>query len=227
MPSINFRPMRRYKIILWDLDGTLMDTGPGIFAAFRHVQEINGWPEIDDKTLHALVGPPLISSYMNTFNISEEKAIESAHLHRLYQKQSSYQLSTAYPGMAQLLQVLKKRGYLLAVSTLKGEEIARKTLSAGNLTSYFDGIFGVTPDHIKARKSDIINRALNAFSLEKQDAVLVGDSRFDGLGAWENNMPFIAVTYGYGFHNIKEARTWHPLHIAPSVKDLSSFLSKI
>jgi phosphoglycolate phosphatase len=164
---------------------------------------------------------------MNTFNISEEKAIKSAHLHRLYQKQSSYQLSTAYPGMAQLLQALKKRGYLLAVSTLKGEEIARKTLSAGNLTPYFDGIFGVTPDHIKARKSDIINRALNAFNLEKQDAVLVGDSRFDGLGAWENNMPFIAVTYGYGFHNIKEARTWHPLHIAPSVKDLSSFLCKI
>lgn len=219
--------MQRYKIILWDLDGTLMDTGPGIFAAFRYVQKQNGWHEIDDKTLHTLVGPPLISSYMKTFDLTEEKAVEAANLHRLYQKRCSYQLSTAYPGMADLLYTLKKKGYILAVSTLKGEEIARKTLSAGKLTSYFDGIFGVTPNHLKARKSDIINRALKALKIEKQDAILIGDSQFDGLGAWENNMPFVAVTYGYGFHNSEEACAWHPLHVSPSVKDLSAFLSKI
>ena len=227
MPSTTYLPMGHYKAILWDLDGTLMDTGPGIFAAFRHVQKLKGWPEIDDKTLHTLVGPPLVQSYMKTFGISETEGIEASHLHRAYQKKYSYQLSLSYPGMAELLIQLKDRGYLLAVSTLKGEVIARKTLEAGQLDQFFDTICGVTPDHVTAKKSDIMQRALEKISLTTRDALLVGDSRYDAFGAWEKTMPFVAVTYGYGFHSADDAKPWHPLHISDSVDNLHTFLSNI
>ncbi|MGI6556409.1 MAG: HAD family hydrolase [Pseudoramibacter sp.] len=227
MPSTACLPMRHYKAILWDLDGTLMDTGPGIFAAFRHVQKLKGWHEIDDDTLHTLVGPPLVQSYMKTFDLSEEEGIEAAHLHRLYQKQYSYQLSISYPGMDQLLKHLKDRGYFLAVATLKGELIAQKTLEAGHLDQFFDTICGVTPDHVTAKKSDIMQRALEELSLTTHDALLVGDSQYDAFGAWEKTMPFVAVTYGYGFHSTDDAEPWHPLHISDSVDNLHTFLSNI
>ena len=89
----------QYRTVLFDLDGTLMDTGPGIFAAFRHVQQGMKWPALTDKQLRALVGSPLIDSYVKTFGLTPEEGRQAAVMHRRFQIQESYRLASPYPGI--------------------------------------------------------------------------------------------------------------------------------
>jgi phosphoglycolate phosphatase len=215
----------QYRTVLFDLDGTLMDTGPGIFAAFRHVQQTMKWPALTDKQLHALVGPPLVDSYIKTFGLTPEEGRQAAVMHRRFQIRESYRLASPYPGIADFLQQLKNIGCKLGVTTLKGETIARKTLEAGHLAHYFDCIHGVQHDGSNPTKAAIVHRALHTLKTQPQEALLIGDSRYDAVGAWETHVTFGAVTYGYGFADRKSAEKYHPLFIARSVSDLSNFVA--
>ncbi|WP_455129541.1 HAD family hydrolase [Pseudoramibacter alactolyticus] len=215
----------QYRTVLFDLDGTLMDTGPGIFAAFRHVQQGMKWPALTDKQLRALVGSPLIDSYVKTFGLTPEEGRQAAVMHRRFQIQESYRLASPYPGIASFLQNLKDARCKLGVTTLKGEAIARKTLESGHLAHYFDCIHGVQHDGSNPTKAAIIDRALHTLKTQPQEALLIGDSHYDAIGAWETHVTFAAVTYGYGFANYEAAEKYHPLFIARSVSDLSDFVA--
>lgn len=217
----------RYKAVLFDLDGTLMDTGPGIYAAFRYVQQTMGWRELSEAELHALVGPPLVDSYVNTFHLTPEEGAKAAVMHRTFQIKESYKLSTAYLGIKSLLKDLKRHHVNEAVTTLKGETIAKKTLSVDGLDRYLSPICGVTEAGANPTKADIVRRALKTLDCAPEEAVLVGDSHFDAIGANTAGVDFIAVTYGYGFGDDDPPEKYHPLAICPSTDDLRQLLSHL
>ena len=184
------------KHILFDLDGTLTDSGEGIINSARLVFEHYHVPVPDLPTLKAFVGPPLILSLKN-HGIPEDKLEEAIEVYRgRYRVVGMYE-NFPYPGIEDLLKSLKALGHKLYVATSKPEYLAVGILEHFGLAQYFDQIRGADANDGNSRKADVIASVLN--SLDKgQEAIMVGDTIFDVEGAKEMNLPVIGVSWGYG-----------------------------
>ena len=187
------------KLAIFDLDGTLMNTSPGIFAsANMAVQAVGHPPEHDITQLSKFIGPPIVDCFIHTYNLEEAlipKAIECYR--KEYSKNGQYN-AQEYPKMKDTLAQLKARGYLLAVGTLKHEFLARNMMQHFGFSSYFDSIRGADLES-KLTKTDIVNKVLADLSVLPSESVLIGDTLHDLNGALGAKVSFIAVDYGFGF----------------------------
>lgn len=190
--------MKHYELVLFDLDGTLLDTSPGIFNSVRYAESQMGLEPIPDSRLREFVGPPPKSMYRNIYGLNEEQALLAAQKHREYGRNKAIYEAEVYPGIRELLEQLKAAGYKLAVATLKAETIARTILEYYGIAAYFDTIVGMDPQETLTKRMTI--------DLAKErthtsgPAVLVGDSVYDHVGAVEAGVDFLGVLYGFGFH---------------------------
>ncbi len=189
----------KFKLAIFDLDGTLMDTSSGIFAtANKSVELLGRKPELDIEQLNKFIGPPIAQCFVNTYNLEEElipKAIE--HYRKEYLIRGQFG-ARAYPSIKHTLEKLKDRGYLLAVGTLKTESIAISMMDHFGFAPYFSSIRGGC-DTGKLSKADIVNKVLADLNVAASEAVLIGDTVHDEEGAKDANVSFIAVDYGFGF----------------------------
>ena len=184
------------KHILFDLDGTLTDSGEGIINSARLVFEHYHVPVPDLPTLKAFVGPPLILSLKN-HGIPEDKLEEAIEVYRgRYRKIGMYE-NFPYPGIEELLKTLKAQGHKLYVATSKPEYLAVGILEHFGLAQYFDQIRGAAANDGNSRKADVIASVLNSLDAG-QEAIMVGDTIFDVEGAQEMDLPVIGVSWGYG-----------------------------
>ena len=118
----------KYELIIFDLDGTMLDTSPGIFNSVRYAEKKMGFKPIDENQLASFVGPPPKEMYMKTYNVDEETAMQAAKYHREYGREKAVFEASVYNGIPELLNSLKKSGVKLAVATLKSQTIAEKIL---------------------------------------------------------------------------------------------------
>lgn len=217
--------MKKYKAVIFDLDGTLLDTSEGIYKAVRHTEKALGLPPVDDETLPKYVGPPTLHSYKTHYTIDEATAKEAVVHHRRYQGEHGIYEAVPYNGMPALLSMLKESGFLLGVATLKRQDITEATLGAANMLTCFDSVHGIDMAETLT-KSDIINLVLKDLKLSPSEAVMIGDSPYDALGAEESKVDFIGVAYGFGFKSVTEIEGHHPVFIADFVDDLIEFFDR-
>jgi phosphoglycolate phosphatase len=191
----------RYKIALFDLDGTLMNTSPGIFTTANWTMKQLGKPiETDLKQLSKFVGPPLKECFRVTFNLEEELIDEACEIFRKGYDEHGKHLATPYEGMAELLQSLNSNDIICSVATMKYEDPARDMIVEQDLDKYFKVVYGSDVEGIKT-KSSIISQTLKELNIDPRDAVLVGDTQHDLIGAKEAGVDFIGVSYGFGFNS--------------------------
>jgi phosphoglycolate phosphatase len=184
------------KTILFDLDGTLTDSGEGIincaWLALKHF----GLPLPDKETMRVFVGPPLRDSFMR-FGVPEEDVETAIEIYRSRYIPIGMFENTPYPGIKSLLGALKAQGHKLFVATSKPEGMATAILEKFQLAPYFDLICGASLDDTRDSKDKVI-----AYLLEKtggkDDYIMVGDTAFDVEGAAVNGIPTIGVSWGYG-----------------------------
>lgn len=194
----------KYNVVLFDLDGTLLDTSPGIFNSVRFAESQMEFQPISDNKLKSFVGPPPIESYMNNYGVSHEKAVEATKFHRQYGAENGIYEAKVYEGIPELLAQLKDKGYKLGVCTLKRQDIAEKVLNNFELLHYFDTVVGIDNQE-SLTKADTINIALDNLNYsDKSKVVLIGDSMYDADGADKANIDFIGVTYGFGLQKDAE-----------------------
>jgi len=184
------------KCILFDLDGTLTDSGPGILGCARETFIHYGIPLPDDAAMQTMVGPPLRASFLR-FGFTEDQVEEAiVHYRRLYVDHGIFN-NTPYPGILPLVQRLAADGHRLFVATSKPEHMAVAIMEHFGLAPYFECVCGALMDGIRDKKEMVIEYLLEKAGHTAQ-LVMVGDTVFDVLGAKVHNIPTVAVSWGYG-----------------------------
>ncbi len=190
--------MSRYDLVIFDLDGTLADTSPGILNSIRYTQKMLCLPEITLEQMYSHVGPPMDQSYARNFGLSGERLRQAVEYHKEYAVKQGYKEIELYPHITELLDELRSHGIKTAVATLKAHQTALKIFDTFGLADKFDTVIGVDTKN-PMTKSQLIEYCLEKQSCPKNRAVLIGDSSYDAMGAAEAGIDFIAVTYGFGF----------------------------
>lgn len=188
----------RPKLLILDMDGTLADTSPGILDSYRHVADYLGVPVPDDEEMFSRMGGSLPENLARIYGLDAEGARLATDAYRVHYGREGFLKAVPYDGMRELLEAMRAEGIPVAIATMKLEEYARRQVEHWGLSGFFVSVNGSNAlDDFS--KSDLIDRALYSAGVGPGEALMVGDTLNDMMGAAESGVPFMAVTYGYGF----------------------------
>lgn len=215
--------MEKRNYILFDLDGTLSDPGEGIINSLTHALKHFGI-EGDPQILRTFIGPPLVDSFQEHYSFDAEQTAEAIRIYRAHFHDHGLFKNVIYPGIPELLEDLTKAGKKLAIATTKPTVYAMQILEHFKINQFFqeDLVVGSYLDGRRTNKGELIATVLERLGGEPQDKVMIGDRKFDILGAKKNDLAAIGVTYGYGER--EELEALEPTAIAESVHELRELL---
>lgn len=208
--------------ILFDLDGTLTDPKEGIVNSILFALDKLGIQEENINELDTFIGPPLRGSFIARYNLSDNLADNAVTFYREYFSEKGLYENQVYPGVVELLEFLVSQKYQLYLATSKPTIYADKILWHFNLHKYFTGIVGSNLDNTRTDKSEVIAHVVSTYNLQPVNSIMVGDRKHDIIGAKNNSMRSIAVTYGYG--SLEEISLHNPDFIVNSSNELKSIL---
>ena len=216
-----------YKAFLFDLDGTLTESGEGIIRSVQYALIRMGRPCPPPEAVRCFIGPPLLSQFMSFAGMSEEEAGEAVRLYRERFGVIVLWENRLYPGIESLLQRLSRTGVRLAVTSSKPDPYVQRICAHFGLSVFFDPIVGASMDEKKAGKAIVVGETLRRLGLEQdpESALMIGDTAHDVLGARACGVPCAAVSYGYG--NETELLAARPRYFVHTVSELSDLLARL
>jgi phosphoglycolate phosphatase len=191
----------RFSCILFDLDGTIADSAPGITATLAYTFEQLGLPIPTPSELLVYVGPPILDSFRDLAGLNPEISAKALEIYRERYLAHGVTDAVLYPGLDRVLRGIHDAGIPLSLATSKPELPATLILDEFNVTKYFDVITGASADEVRSAKADVVEEALKrlrAIGADTSRPVMVGDRNFDTIGAAAHNVPTIFVEWGYG-----------------------------
>jgi phosphoglycolate phosphatase len=183
------------RLVLFDLDGTLVDSTPGIWASIRFAAAELGLPEPTPGQLRAMVGPPLQDGFAGAFGLTGDDVDRAVAAYRVHYEAGAMFDAAVYPGIPQLLAGLRAEGAVLAVATSKPEPFAVRILEHAGLLPEFASVHGATLDGAVRHKDQVVAAALAAHP-DGERPVLIGDRSHDVLGARAHGLPCIGADWG-------------------------------
>lgn len=213
------------KYLLFDLDGTLTDSKEGILNAVVYALSKFGIEEKDRTRLMTFIGPPFYDNVIEQYGLSPDDAEIAVKYFREYYAQNGMYENTVYEGITDMLDALKKDGKTLILATSKPEAFACRILEHFSLDRYFDKVFGATLDGSRRKKTDVIAYALMDLGIAANDAVMIGDRKYDVEGGHNCGLLSVGVLYGYG--DREEMVAAEADMIAADVDELKKILEKI
>lgn len=211
------------KSILFDLDGTLTDSGEGIINCAALALERLGVPVPDRETMRVFVGPPLHDTFRR-FGVPEDQVDEAIRIYRSRYVPIGKFENFPYPGIRELLEKLRSQGHRLFVATSKPEEMAVEVLEHFDLARFFEHICGASLDRSRSTKDAVIAYLLERYGADGQ-VVMVGDTVYDILGAAAHHIPAVGVAWGYG--SVGEMEKAGAAAIAATMDELFSILQAL
>lgn len=218
--------MNKYKVAVFDLDGTLFNTKRGIVKAIKKTIETEGLKMLRDDEFDQFIGPPIQNTFARVYGLTQEEGANIANTFRNFYHLDEYILEAdEYPGMRDTLNKLTQNGYCLALATFKREEMAHNICRHFGYDRFIGSIHGSDIKN-KRTKQDIIEICLNDYDCcGGCDAVMIGDSEFDAKGAEAAGVDFIGVTYGFGFRSKEDIYRFPGSVAAGSPEELFDVLS--
>lgn len=193
--------MKKYDVIIFDLDGTLSNSGEGITKSVQYALEKLNIQE-DLENLKHFVGPPMKEEMMRSYHFTEEQAMEAVRLYRERYTPIGIYETSLYAGTTELLEDLKQSGKIIAMATSKPQAMAEEVLKYLKIENYFDFVMGADMVGGKQSKAEVLNALFEVLpTKEKAKMLMVGDTIFDVQGAKAVNVDCIGVSYGYGDRN--------------------------
>ena len=215
-------PQTGFDAVLFDLDGTLTESGEGIVRSAAHALRKLGAPTLSEDILRRFVGPPLLESFMRYGGLTEARALRAVELYRERYLDVGWKENRVYPGIPELLAELKTRGARVILASSKPELSCRRVLDYFGLLAHFDAVCAIRWDEHHADKAEIVRRALSELPGGLR-ACMVGDRRYDMEGARANGVFALGVSYGYGSREELEAAGADA--VADTVEDLRGILT--
>src|SRR5690554_315884 len=179
-----------WSCILFDLDGTIADSAPGITASLSYMFEAMGRPVPTQEELVAWVGPPILDSFRDLAGMTPVESAQALAIYRKHYLEHEVGGSPVFAGVPKVLRSIHERGVPLSLATSKPEFPASVILDHANLTQYFRVISGSSVDEIRSAKKDVIEEALRRFRMigaDLSNPVMVGDRFYDIEGAAEQD----------------------------------------
>lgn len=212
------------KAVIFDIDGTLLDTTKGIRSSVNYVTKKFNLKQLTDSEFKDFLSySPITASFSNVCKTDEKMSqICGGEFISIY-KQKFLHLAHVYDGIVDLLNYLKENHYKLGVATYKNEENAKIMLSKLKLDKYFDKICGSTDDKTRTKK-EILDACIDSLNIDNSECIFIGDSKTDALASSESKVPFIGVTYGFGFKTIDDIKPYNPVLIAETPTKMLEWL---
>ncbi len=215
--------MKTYTNIIFDLDGTLTDPALGITNSVMYALEKYGIQVPDRSELLKFIGPPLIDSFQEFYDLSREEAKTAVEYYREYYRTKGIFENSVFPGIEDLLRSLKENGKKQMVATAKVEQFANIVLEHFGLAEYFTCVAGSNLDSTRTHKDEIILSVLERCGItDREHTVMIGDRMHDILGAEKAGIDSIGVLFGYGTK--EELENAGAYLLAQSVDDLRAIL---
>jgi phosphoglycolate phosphatase len=196
--------MKNYKLVIFDLDGTILDTSEGILASVEYAIQQLCLPPLTQEEMLTFIGPSVQESFAKYYGLSDRSLQEAVDVFRNNYSNRNLLLAKPYENIYSVFDYLCKNNITPAIATYKREDYALKLLKYFHFDKYTNIMFGADNEN-KLKKKDIILKCMEK-SKEKalQNIVVIGDTLYDATGAADLNLDFIAVTYGFGFRNKSE-----------------------
>jgi len=215
--------MKNYKVVLFDLDGTLSDPKIGITKSVQYALQKAGVMVNDLDELEPFIGPPLQVSFQEIYGFNDTQITQAIRYYRERFTERGMFENKLYEDIPALLAHLKQQGYILTIATSKPTVFAEQIVKYFQLESYFDLVIGSHLDGSCSDKSEIIAEVLQQLdSYPKDQFIMIGDRKYDLIGARENQIDAIGVTYGFG--SLEELKNEEPTYIVDHVNDLLKYL---
>lgn len=189
------------KAILFDLDGTIINSEEGITKCVQYALKAYGIDEPDRKKLLCFIGPPLDPIFREKYGMTEEKAWEAVEKYRERFDVKGIFECCLYDGVRESIARLKQAGYVLALASSKPETACRRILEHFSMTEYFDEVVGSTLDGTISTKQEVLEelgRRMADEEISKEEMCLIGDTKYDAAGAKAFGIRCIGVSYGFG-----------------------------
>lgn len=191
--------MNNFTTVLFDLDGTVTDPAEGITNSVAYALKSYGIEVSDEKSLCTFIGPPLYASFMKYYGFSEKQGLEAVDRYREYYSEKGVFECFLYDGIKELFADLHNSSKRVVIATSKPEHFSKMILKHFGLDPFVTFLAGATMDSHRVEKGDIIRFAFENLGItDTQGVVMIGDREFDVIGAKENGVKSIGVTYGYG-----------------------------
>lgn len=181
--------------LLFDVDGTLIDSFPGIRHGFLLGLDAVGWEKPDEEFIKRIPGPPMPES-MRALGMDPETVEQAMRAYSDYMSGEGWQRFEVYPGMDVLVERLAGEGYRVCTATSKSERFARAALERAGILEHIDFLGAASNDGVRAKKVDVIRYVLD--NVAPKQPLMIGDRTHDYTGAAAHNIPSVAVTWGYG-----------------------------
>ncbi|MCL2514216.1 MAG: HAD-IA family hydrolase [Oscillospiraceae bacterium] len=212
-----------FKYILFDLDGTIINSAPGIINSIGYALEKLGEPVPGREALYKFLGPPLQRSFIEILGFSKEKTDRAVEYYRGNYREKGIYGCAVYPGVPELIKSLKAGGRTVVLATSKPIIFSEKILKNIGLHEYFDFISGSELDGSRVDKYEVIKYALDSLKIENpSEAVMTGDREHDIIGAKKAGIASIGVLYGYG--SLFELQSAGADYVAADTEELYEFI---
>lgn len=210
------------KAILFDLDGTITDSGEGIMNCAVAALEHFGIAPPSRQEMRTFVGPPLHDSFVR-FGVPADRTDEAIRVYRQRYMPIGIFENKVYPGIPELLQTLIRQGHTLYIATSKPEFMTNQILDRFGLSQYFTRICGATTDKERNTKEAVIAYLLEECG-RQENMVMVGDTVYDIRGAAYHGIPAIGVAWGYG--NTQDMQREGAIAIVNTTEELLELLNQ-
>jgi phosphoglycolate phosphatase len=190
--------MKDYQLVVFDLDGTLLDTTDGILASVSRTVSLLNLPALSREQLLSFIGPPAPDSFAKHCGLSGAMLQKAVEAFRSDYGNNNLFKAKPYSGIYDVFEYLRHSNVKTAIATYKKEDCALRLLQHYGFDSYTDIIFGADKDN-KLQKKDIIMKCITKSNLTSPKVLVVGDTLHDATGAEQLGLDFLAVTYGFGF----------------------------
>jgi phosphoglycolate phosphatase len=215
--------MSKYKVILFDLDGTLSDPKEGITKSVQYALQKLNIIEPDLNKLNCFIGPPLQESFAQYYHLEEQEIQKAIDYYReRFQEKGMFE-NILYPSILELLKDLKNAKKILVVATSKPTIFSKEILKYFSLDHYFDLVVGSHLDGTRSAKVEIIQYIINTYSqYDLDEFIMIGDRKHDVIGAQQTGIDSIGVTYGYG--SKEELGEYNPTYLLECTEQIKEII---